>query len=60
MTWSDFYLLCFFLGFIFSLVSMISGHVHLDFHRIAARPGHQARPVPGNREEATGAGGQGL
>ena len=32
MTWSDFYLLCFFVGFIFSLVSMLSGHVHLHFH----------------------------
>jgi membrane protein implicated in regulation of membrane protease activity len=32
MTWSDIYLLCFFVGFIFSLVSMLSGHVHLHFH----------------------------
>jgi membrane protein implicated in regulation of membrane protease activity len=32
MTWSDFYLLCFFLGFLFSLVSLVSGHVHLHFH----------------------------
>ncbi len=32
MTWSEFYLLCFFVGFLFSLVSMVSGHVHLHFH----------------------------
>ncbi len=32
MTWSDFYLVCFFAGFLFSLVSMVSGHVHFHFH----------------------------
>ena len=40
MTWSDFYLLCFFVGFIFSLVSMVSGHVHLHFHHGAGGHGH--------------------
>ena len=34
MTWSDIYLLCFFVGFIFSLVSVLSGHVHLHFHHL--------------------------
>jgi membrane protein implicated in regulation of membrane protease activity len=32
MSWSDFYLLCFCVGFIFSLLSMVSGHGHLHFH----------------------------
>ncbi len=40
MTWSDFYLLCFFAGFIFSLVSMLSGHVHLHFHHGVGGHGH--------------------
>ena len=40
MTWSDFYLLCFFVGFIFSLVSMVSGHVHLHFHHGGGGHGH--------------------
>jgi len=31
MTWSDFYLLCFFVGFIFSVLSFLGGatHIHL-------------------------------
>ncbi len=40
MTWSDFYLLCFFVGFLFSLVSMVSGHVHLHFHHGGGGGGH--------------------
>ena len=40
MTWSDFYLLCFFVGFLFSLVSMVSGHVHLHFHHGGGGHGH--------------------
>jgi membrane protein implicated in regulation of membrane protease activity len=31
MTWSDFYLFCFAFGFIFSMVSVLIGHLHLDF-----------------------------
>ncbi len=29
MTWSDFYLLCFFVGFIFSVLSFLGGATHL-------------------------------
>src|SRR5215468_8345408 len=32
MTWSDFYLICFAVGFLFSLVSFISGGLHLHGH----------------------------
>lgn len=32
MNWSDFYLFCFLFGFFFSLVSVVSGHFHLDLH----------------------------
>src|SRR5258708_26900943 len=36
MTWSDFYLLCFFVGFLFSVLSFLGGatHIHLParFH----------------------------
>jgi hypothetical protein len=40
MTWSEIYLLCFFVGFLFSLVSMVSGHVHLHFHHGHGGGGH--------------------
>jgi membrane protein implicated in regulation of membrane protease activity len=32
MTWADFYLFCFLFGFFFSLVAVVTGHLHLDFH----------------------------
>jgi hypothetical protein len=31
MTWADFYLFCFAFGFLFSLVTVLTGHLHLDF-----------------------------
>lgn len=31
MTWTDFYLFCFAFGFFFSLVTVLTGHLHLDF-----------------------------
>jgi membrane protein implicated in regulation of membrane protease activity len=41
MTWSDFYLFCFAFGFIFSMVSVLIGHLHLDFgHGHSADFGH--------------------
>jgi membrane protein implicated in regulation of membrane protease activity len=30
MTWADFYLFCFAFGFLFSLVTVLTGHLHLD------------------------------
>src|SRR6516225_5215934 len=32
MTWADFYLVCFLIGFLLSLVSLIIGHMNLHFH----------------------------
>src|SRR4051812_12485165 len=32
MTWPDVFVLCFLVGFLFSLVSVLSGHIHLHFH----------------------------
>jgi membrane protein implicated in regulation of membrane protease activity len=31
MTWTDFYLFCFAFGFFFSLVTVVTGHLHLSF-----------------------------
>lgn len=31
MSWADFYLFCFVFGFFFSLVAVLTGHMHLDF-----------------------------
>jgi membrane protein implicated in regulation of membrane protease activity len=31
MTWADFYLFCFLVGFFFSLMAVFTGHLHLDF-----------------------------
>lgn len=31
MTWADFYLFCFAFGFFFSMVTALTGHLHLDF-----------------------------
>ncbi|MHC1728339.1 MAG: NfeD family protein [Syntrophobacteraceae bacterium] len=32
MTWSDFYLICFIVGFSFSMLSLLAGGLHLDAH----------------------------
>ena len=40
MTWPDFYLFCFLFGFFFSLASVVSGHLHLDFHGHHGHFGH--------------------
>lgn len=32
MTWADFYLVCFVVGFVLSLFSFLGGHLHLPFH----------------------------
>jgi membrane protein implicated in regulation of membrane protease activity len=32
MNWPDFYLLCFLVGFLLSAVSLVTGHLHVNFH----------------------------
>jgi membrane protein implicated in regulation of membrane protease activity len=32
MTWPDFFLICFLVGFLLSMVSLITGHLHLNSH----------------------------
>jgi ABC-type transport system involved in cytochrome c biogenesis permease subunit len=32
MTWTDFYLICFVVGFVLSLLAFLGAHVHLPFH----------------------------
>ena len=54
MTWSDFYLICFFLGFFLSLLSLVgSSHIHLphiDLH-IGGSHAHAPHIVPGDAAE---------
>ena len=49
MTWSDFYLFCFVVGFLFSLVSMLLGHFDLSFghgHAAGGGQGHAGAHGP--------------
>jgi membrane protein implicated in regulation of membrane protease activity len=56
MTWTNFYLLCFFLGFVLSLLSLLGSlHVHLphfDFH-IGGDHGHAPHTHGGHMDEAS-------
>jgi membrane protein implicated in regulation of membrane protease activity len=56
MTWTNFYLLCFFLGFVLSLLSLLGSlHVHLphfDFH-IGGDHGHAPHTHGGHTDEAS-------
>ena len=58
MTWSDFYLLCFIVGFVLSLVSFLAGatHVHMPFrlHLPAHGGGHHGGLVKGIPSAAHG------
>lgn len=47
MTWADFYLICFAAGFLFSLVSLFSGHLHLHPHHGHLHVGHHGRDAGG-------------
>jgi membrane protein implicated in regulation of membrane protease activity len=42
MNWSEFYLICFVIGFVFSLISFVAGgsHWHLHFHAHGVHVGH--------------------
>jgi membrane protein implicated in regulation of membrane protease activity len=61
MTWSDFYLICFAVGFLFSLLSFIMGGLHLHghwphAHGIHLGHGAPAGHGPGGRLSARGSG----
>ena len=62
MTWQGFYLLCFILGFLLSLLAFLSGTVHLPFVHHLHLPGlfsHGAGAAPGHvGAHAHGAGGE--
>jgi membrane protein implicated in regulation of membrane protease activity len=47
MTWSDFYLLCFSVGFIFSLLSFLSGTIHIHLPARLHLPFHGAHHAGG-------------
>ena len=54
MTWSDFYLICFLVGFAFSLISLLAGsvHVHLPhIHLPGLHVGHAGAPHAGGAGE---------
>ena len=53
MSWSEFYLLCFCAGFIFSLLSMLTGHVHLHFHHGSGGHAHGAHSHGSHAGKAT-------
>jgi membrane protein implicated in regulation of membrane protease activity len=62
MTWSDFYLLCFIVGFSLSLLSFLAGavHIHLPFHlHLPFHGGHHAGGLHsgGHAHGASGAKG---
>ena len=68
MTWADFYLICFAVGFCFSLLSFLAGglrwHLHLphfsDVHAPTIHPvGHGTVPAHGQGATADGAHGHG-
>src|SRR5437764_11786285 len=54
MTWSDFYLICFAVGFLFSLLSFIAGGLNLHGHWPHAHGFHA-----GHAPVGSGASGQG-
>jgi membrane protein implicated in regulation of membrane protease activity len=54
MTWSDFYLFCFAFGFFASIVTVVTGHLHLDFGTADADPG--ALDFGGDGADAGGSG----
>jgi membrane protein implicated in regulation of membrane protease activity len=64
MTWSDFYLLCFLVGFTLSVLSFVAGaiHIHLPFklhfpfHGAHHGAGHGHGPAAGGKASASNAG----
>jgi membrane protein implicated in regulation of membrane protease activity len=63
MTWANFYLFCFLVGFLWSLISLLAGHLHLDFghgdvgdHGGGLGHGHDVHAGHGHTPHAGGAG----
>ena len=59
MTWSDFYLVCFVVGFVLSLVAFLGVHVHFPFHfhthgAVGHGSGHGAGHAHGGAAKAGG------
>lgn len=57
MTWPDFFLICFLVGFLLSMVSLITGHLHLNFHHHGGMHlghGHVAAPHAGAGHSGVG------
>jgi hypothetical protein len=53
MTWSDFYLICFFIGFGLSALALLAGSVHLHIPHLHVHHGiHMPRGASGARGEA--------
>jgi len=59
MTWSDFYLLCFLVGFSLSVLSFLAGAVHIHLPFKMHLPFHGAHHGAGGHASATGAKGGG-
>src|SRR2546423_416780 len=58
MTWPDVFVLCFFVGFLFSLISGLSGHINLHFHHGGLHV-HHGGTVHGGQAPAHGSAGKG-
>jgi membrane protein implicated in regulation of membrane protease activity len=61
MTWSDFYLFCFFVGFLLSVLSFLSGagHFHLPFRlHLPFHGGHHAGGIGGHGMAGRGVAGR--
>jgi membrane protein implicated in regulation of membrane protease activity len=63
MTWADFYLFCFAFGFIFSMVSVLIGHLHFDFgghgHADIGNLSHAGGPAQADMGDLSHIGGDG-
>ncbi|HUS06381.1 MAG TPA: hypothetical protein VMZ52_08805 [Bryobacteraceae bacterium] len=53
MTWASFYLGCFTVGFLFSVISLLTGHIHLHLHHGAVHTGHHGHAGAGAKGEVS-------
>jgi membrane protein implicated in regulation of membrane protease activity len=62
MTWSDFYLFCFFVGFLVSVLSFLSGagQLHLPFHLHLPSHGHHSGGIGARGLAGRGMAGKGI
>jgi membrane protein implicated in regulation of membrane protease activity len=56
MTWADFYLACFVVGFLLSAFSILSGHAHLHIGRGHMGHGHLGKGAAGGKGPSGGRG----